>query len=147
MKTPTPTTEEVKEYFKDPLEVRCVIDLNLYKFKNVKYSGESNNMYYSGERNTIKVNDHSYCALYTDNKGYAEITKYKPKTLKNPTAKHYELWGDFEAVDVIKASLTPEEYKGYLKGNILKYKLRDKNQDESDKIKIKDYQNELNALL
>ena len=65
---------------------------------------------------------------------------------KNPNSKHYELWENFEAIDVIKLALTDEEYKGFLKGNILKYQLRlGKKDDVSKEIeKIKDYQRELN---
>ena len=37
---------------------------------------------------------------------------------------HYELWPDFEALDVMRATLSQEEYLGFLKGNILKYQLR-----------------------
>lgn len=33
---------------------------------------------------------------------------------------HY-LQGGIECIDAIKAALTPEEYRGYLKGNVLKY--------------------------
>jgi Protein of unknwon function (DUF3310) len=36
---------------------------------------------------------------------------------------HYTV-GGFEAIDVIKAKLTPEEYRGYLKGNCFKYLMR-----------------------
>lgn len=36
---------------------------------------------------------------------------------------HYTT-GGMEAIDVIKAKLTPEEYQGYLKGNVLKYVMR-----------------------
>lgn len=36
---------------------------------------------------------------------------------------HYKL-GDMEAIDVIKELMTPEAWKGYCKGNILKYVLR-----------------------
>ena len=36
---------------------------------------------------------------------------------------HYTV-GGYEALDVIKAKLTPEEYRGFLKGNILKYLMR-----------------------
>lgn len=42
--------------------------------------------------------------------------------INNP--KHYQLFPDMQAIDVIKASLTPAEYIGYLKGNALKYRLR-----------------------
>lgn len=67
--------------------------------------------------------------------------------VKNAKSTHYHLWGDFEVIDLIKNQLTKEEYIGALKFNILKYKLRDKGQDELDKEKARDYQNELNALL
>lgn len=64
---------------------------------------------------------------------------------KNPNSKHYELWEDFEAIDVIKLVLTDEEYKGFLKGNILKYQLRLGKKDEVSKEieKIEDYKREL----
>lgn len=42
--------------------------------------------------------------------------------VNNPS--HYKIFPDMEAFDVIKATLTPEELRGYLKGNILKYRLR-----------------------
>tara|TARA_R110000796_G_scaffold173474_2_gene290418 strand:- start:1820 stop:2029 length:210 start_codon:yes stop_codon:yes gene_type:complete len=61
--------------------------------------------------------------------------------------KHYQLWNDYEALDVIKECLTFEEYIGFLKGNILKYKLRSKGQDLKDVEKIKNYSLELNKLL
>lgn len=38
--------------------------------------------------------------------------------------QHYQLFPDMEAIDVIKATLSPEEFTGYLKGNVLKYRLR-----------------------
>lgn len=38
--------------------------------------------------------------------------------------QHYKLFPDMEAFDVIKASLSPDELRGYLKGNVLKYRLR-----------------------
>ena len=37
---------------------------------------------------------------------------------------HYQLDG-MEVIDIIKAALTPEEYRGYLKGNDLKYIFRE----------------------
>jgi hypothetical protein len=69
---------------------------------------------------------------------------------KNPNSKHYELWENFEAIDLIKLALTYEEYKGFLKGNILKYRLRaGKKNIENDNIikdinKSIDYERELN---
>lgn len=67
---------------------------------------------------------------------------------KNEKSKHYEIWKDFEAIDVLKNCLTRAEFIGFLKGNILKYQLRlGKKDDVSKEIeKIKDYQNELNYI-
>lgn len=42
--------------------------------------------------------------------------------------KHYQILG-IEVLDVIKESLTKEEYMGYLKGNCIKYQLRAKNKN------------------
>lgn len=68
---------------------------------------------------------------------------------KNPTSKHYELWSEFEAIDVLKTVLSKDEYIGFLKGNILKYQLRAGKKDniEKEMEKIKDYQTELNFIL
>lgn len=68
--------------------------------------------------------------------------------VKNKEAnKRYQLWLEFETIDLLKATLSKDEYLGFLKGNILKYKLRDKGCDAEDRIKALDYQNELNELL
>ena len=42
--------------------------------------------------------------------------------MSNPVTHpgHYTA-GDIECIDAIRASMTPAEYRGYLKGNILKY--------------------------
>lgn len=39
---------------------------------------------------------------------------------KDPKSRYYDA-GGIETLDIIKAKLTPEEYIGYLKGNLLKY--------------------------
>ena len=57
--------------------------------------------------------------------------------------KHYELWSNTEALDVMKATLSHEEFIGFLKGNILKYQLRLGSKPgesiEKDQEKIKTY--------
>ena len=45
-----------------------------------------------------------------------------PDMVNSPS--HYQLNG-VEAIDIIKTILTPEEYRGYLKGNTLKYIIRE----------------------
>lgn len=52
--------------------------------------------------------------------------------------KHYILANGIESKDVVRATLTPEEYKGWCKGNALKYQFRAGKKDPS-KIK-EDYQ-------
>lgn len=46
----------------------------------------------------------------------------KNDEVNNPS--HYDLFPGQQAIDVIKAALTPEEFRGYCKGNALKYRLR-----------------------
>lgn len=48
------------------------------------------------------------------------IQSYQDK-VNNPM--HYTV-GGYEAIDVIKAKLTPEEYRGACKANVLKYLMR-----------------------
>lgn len=65
--------------------------------------------------------------------------------------QHYKLWKDNNDVNfVIKQTLTKEEYRGFLKGNILKYQLRlgkkPSEPIERDQEKIKWYQEQLNLL-
>ena len=57
---------------------------------------------------------------------------------------HYNQ-GGIETLDIIKMSLTKEEYKGYLKGNVLKYRERAqfKGNPEQDYAKAKFYFDEL----
>ena len=45
-----------------------------------------------------------------------------PDLVESPT--HYKVFPDTEAIDIIKKVLTPTEYVGYLKGNLMKYRLR-----------------------
>lgn len=49
--------------------------------------------------------------------------------INNP--KHYQLIGGLEAIGVIERTLTPEQFKGYLIGNFLKYRLRQGRKDDA----------------
>jgi len=66
--------------------------------------------------------------------------------INNPS--HYKV-GGYEAIDVIKAKLTPEEYRGYCKGNVLKYVMRAnyKEHHDQDCEKARYYMEELNGSL
>jgi hypothetical protein len=58
---------------------------------------------------------------------------------------HYRTFPEQEAIQIIEAVLTPEEYRGYLKGNFLKYRLRagDKGPAQIDIEKSNWYKEEL----
>lgn len=42
---------------------------------------------------------------------------------RDDKASYYDI-GGIEVLDVIKAKLTPEQYRGFLLGNLMKYTLR-----------------------
>ncbi len=62
--------------------------------------------------------------------------------------KHYRLSPNMEAIEVIEIVLSHEEFKGYLKGNILKYRLRAGNKGDAQKdiAKANWYSNKLNEV-
>ena len=63
----------------------------------------------------------------------------------DPKSAHYDA-GGIEVAEVIRAKLTPEQYEGFLLGNIIKYSLRCnwKDQKERDIEKIGVYARLLN---
>ena len=69
-----------------------------------------------------------------------------PDMVNSPS--HYQLDG-LEAIDIIKASLTADEYLGYLKGNALKYMLREpfKGNAKQDVAKAQWYLSRYHGLL
>ena len=48
--------------------------------------------------------------------------KQKYDAVNNP--KHYDTFPGQQSIDIIRASMTHEEFVGFLKGNFLKYRLR-----------------------
>ena len=97
-----------------------------------------------------RLSNHTNTEIWEQVENPDLVTDIDNNKAKNPNSKHYELWENFEAIDVIKLALTDEEYKGFLKGNILKYRLRaGKKNIENDNIikdigKSIDYERELN---
>ena len=63
--------------------------------------------------------------------------------VKSPN--HYCLYENVEVIDIIKAALSGEEFKGYCKGNIIKYRMRAglKGTAEQDIKKSYEYKNYL----
>lgn len=60
----------------------------------------------------------------------------------NTNSKHYEKL-NIQPWEIMERNFTTEEFVAYLKGNIIKYTLRDKGQDLSDAEKIKHYAEKL----
>ena len=65
-----------------------------------------------------------------------------PEPTEDPvnSPSHY-MHGGVETIDIIRSMLTPEEFRGYLKGNILKYRERAmfKGKTDEDYAKAKKY--------
>lgn len=70
----------------------------------------------------------------------------QPDPVNHPA--HYT-HGGIETIDFIQAKLTPEEFRGYLKGNILKYgsRIGHKENDMQDAGKLAWYTNKLREVL
>lgn len=70
----------------------------------------------------------------------------QPDPVNHPA--HYT-HGGIETIDFIQAKLTPEEFRGYLKGNILKYgsRIGHKENDMQDAGKLAWYTNKLRTVL
>lgn len=64
----------------------------------------------------------------------------------NTNAKHYEILA-IEPWEIMEKNFTTEEFVAYLKGNIIKYTLRDKGQALTDAEKIKHYAEKLIEVL
>lgn len=64
----------------------------------------------------------------------------------NTNSKHYEILA-IEPWEIMERNFTTEEFVAYLKGNIIKYALRDKGQALTDAQKIKHYSEKLIEVL
>lgn len=54
-----------------------------------------------------------------------EEPKVEPQDIEGVrTPSHYMLFDDIEAIEVIARSMTVEQFKGYILGTVLKYRLR-----------------------
>ena len=74
----------------------------------------------------VQVEDHGTCFFYEE---HLELTPTrKSDAVHSP--KHYAVFDDIEAIEVIARSMTQEMFKGYCFGNLLKYRLRVGGKDE-----------------
>lgn len=96
-------------------------------------------------RKEYNFNDVQTRSLNIDAERYSWLAHFDEegnlKFDKVNSPKHYKLRGlDIEAIDVIRGALTEDEFRGFCKGNVLKYTIREghKNGDEDLK-KAKKY--------
>jgi hypothetical protein len=69
------------------------------------------------------------------------VKRYRIISPTQPTSPndHYRQ-GDIECIDAIRAALTDEEWRGYCKGNVLKYTWREKHKGgDGSLLKAQDY--------
>ena len=79
--------------------------------------------------------EHEYDAYPLEKpEGSAALTGWPYNAPNNIDPPHYK-FGKVECIDAIESALTPEEFRGYLKGTVFKYLWRErlKGQDESVK--------------
>jgi hypothetical protein len=90
-------------------------------------------------------------AMYKYEDYIDDLRTYSAKAAHTSPPKEVNYYdvGGIETIDYIKAKLTPEQYKGYLLGNILKYssRLNHKGCAQKDAVKLQDYTTWLGQLL
>ena len=64
---------------------------------------------------------------------------------KEKVSEHYRNL-EIEPFEIIEKNFTSEEQRGFYKGNIIKYTLRDKGQNQKDAVKIQVYAEKLQDL-
>ena len=76
------------------------------------------------------------------------MSKQGEDMVRDPKARYYDA-GGLETIDIIKAKLTPDQYRGWLLGNLIKYSCRanHKGQFNRDVEKVKFYSAEMFKVL
>ena len=83
----------------------------------------------------------SLCPAAADGFPWNRVKRYRIIRPKQPTSPndHYRQ-GDIECIDAIRAALTDEEWRGFCKGNVLKYTWREKHKGgDGSMLKAQDY--------
>jgi hypothetical protein len=71
---------------------------------------------------------------------YMQGTTNNAKCAEKDFVNHPEHYnsGKFEVIDIIKDQLSPEEFRGYIKGNVLKYIMRERLKGGNEDLKKAD---------
>ena len=117
-----PTIEEVREYFKDALEIRSLFGIEFTGFNNLHLWNDS---YY------VEDSIGKSRLIWDEESGYATITK---------TKQNYETrYKDKEVNGMDVIDLCKHWNLNFNEGNVIKYLLRDKGDRIGDLKKIIDY--------
>lgn len=81
---------------------------------------------YDKQQNSTEIEPH----IYTET-NMNESTENHADMVNNPP--HYKQ-GDIECIDAIKSALTADEFRGYCKGNALKYIWREKHKGQNESV-------------
>lgn len=83
-------------------------------------------------RDRVTLTDNDLVAVYEDALDYSTVTypAVRPPYDAVARPKHYDLGNGMQVIDVIKNRLTPEEWRGYLKGTRMAYCLRGGHKDD-----------------
>ena len=107
----------------------------------------------SEDINLYLADTHSPHRILGSNKEYNKTYKYigndefyikktaEPTDISSPVThpKHYNQ-GNIEVIDYVKSSMTPQEFKGFIKGNVIKYLAREEHKNGiEDMMKAKFY--------
>lgn len=156
IKTPSERFEEAMKDFRfckeEALESAKVFHDNLHEALKVHLNHDLIKEYLEKKDKTLNdlrkeynFNDVQTRPLNVDSERYSWLAHFDDDgNLKNDKVNspdHYKLRGlDIEAIDVIRGALTEDEFRGFCKGNVLKYTIREghKNGDEDLK-KAKKY--------
>ena len=76
------------------------------------------------------------CPVPEGMKAMVTLRDHRPNCLHPDTINHpsHYTQGEIECIDAIKAALTPDEFRGYCKGNALKYIWRERHKGQDDSI-------------
>jgi len=71
---------------------------------------------------------------------YGQGSKRETKMTEETSPNDHYRQGEIECIDAIRAALTDEEWRGYCKGNIIKYTWREKHKGgDASLVKAEDY--------
>ena len=107
------------------------------KYKCVEYADEwftVGLVYETNEKGHLIDDDGDERRYARSIKGAFELVDEEEQPVEDAVNKppHYAVLGEKEAIDIIRSSLTKEEWYGYCLGNIIKYRLRAGNKDSTE---------------